>query len=116
MISTKHYARHIIEPYFALETNHPDTIDFEQVCFIHFNSRFNLYIFQIEYLKELIEKTALDEPYIGEQIPTRWLEFENDLNRLKKQQDTFYASLDQVCIPSLSLFLHLLILSFRFVK
>lgn len=47
-------------------------------------------------MKQLIEDVSLAEPYIGEQIPTRWLHFENDLNRLKKQQDNFYASLDQV--------------------
>jgi hypothetical protein len=54
------------------------------------------FFFQIDQLKQLIEQIALNEPYIGEQIPTRWLEFENDLNRLKKQQENFYASLDQV--------------------
>jgi hypothetical protein len=53
---------------------------------------------QIDQLKQLIEDVSLAEPYIGEQIPTRWLQFENDLNRLKKQQDNFYASLDQVCL------------------
>lgn len=40
---------------------------------------------------------ALAEPYIGEQIPTRWLQFEHNLARLKNQPDTFYASLDQIC-------------------
>lgn len=44
----------------------------------------------------MIEKVALNEPYMDEEIPTRWLQFENDLNRLKTQQDNFYASLDQV--------------------
>lgn len=62
------------------------------------------FAFQIEQLKHVIEQTALKESYIGEQIPTRWLEFENDLNRLKKQQDTFYASLDQVLTSLLLLF------------
>jgi hypothetical protein len=54
-------------------------------------------------LKQLIEEVVLAEPYIGEQIPTRWLQFENDLHRLKKQQDNFYASLDQV-YPNFNLF------------
>ena len=102
MISTKHYAKHLIEPYFSLETNHPDATDFEQVCFVVHSHSFSSAHFQIEHLKQLIERIALDEPYMGEQIPTRWLEFENDLHRLKKQQDTFYASLDQVCSTSLS--------------
>jgi hypothetical protein len=55
---------------------------------------------------------------MGEQIPTRWLQFENDLNRLKKQQDNFYASLDQVKMnENFFLFLILLISFFcRFVK
>jgi hypothetical protein len=61
------------------------------------------FFFQIDQLKQLIEQIALNEPYIGEQIPTRWLEFENDLNRLKKQQENFYASLDQVKSSSPSL-------------
>ena len=47
-------------------------------------------------MKQLIEEVALAEPYMDEEIPTRWLQFENDLNRLKTQQDNFYASLDQV--------------------
>jgi hypothetical protein len=31
MISTKPYSKHIIEPYFTIDTNHPDGVDFEQV-------------------------------------------------------------------------------------
>jgi hypothetical protein len=31
MISTKPYAKHIIEPYFAIDTNHSDAVDVEQV-------------------------------------------------------------------------------------
>lgn len=115
MISTKHYAQHIIEPYFALDTNHLDVVDVEQVCSCAWTlPRFSVSLTQIEQLKELIEQTALAAPYIGEQIPTRWLEFENDLNRLKKQQENFYASLDQVpphCSP-----LRLSILRSRFAK
>ena len=61
-----------------------------------------IFIFQIDQLKQLIEEVALAESYMGEQIPTRWLQFENNLNRLKKQQDNFYASLDQVH-PNLTL-------------
>ena len=39
MISMKHYAKHIIEPYFALDTNHTDALDFEQVFMsLHSNS------------------------------------------------------------------------------
>ena len=54
-------------------------------------------MFQLDQLKQCIEEVALAESYIGEQIPTRWLQFENNLDRLKKQQqDSFYASLDQV--------------------
>ncbi|CAF0968340.1 unnamed protein product [Adineta steineri] len=80
MISTKPYCKHVVEPYFTVDTHHPDTTDYEQ----------------IDQLKQLIEDVTLAESYIGEQIPTRWLQFENDLNRLKKQ-DNFYASLDQIC-------------------
>ncbi|UJR31332.1 hypothetical protein I4U23_018830 [Adineta vaga] len=81
MIATKPYFKHVIEPYFTIDTLRPDAADIEQ----------------IDHLKQTIEELALAEPYICEQIPTRWLHFENDLNRLKKQQDNFYASLDQVC-------------------
>ncbi|CAM4871739.1 unnamed protein product [Rotaria socialis] len=81
MISTKPYCKHIVEPYFTIDTQYPDTVDHEQ----------------IEQLKQLIEEVALAEPYMNEEIPTRWLQFENDLNRLKTQQDNFYASLDQIC-------------------
>ena len=45
-----------------------------------------IFYVQIDHLKQLIEEVALAESYMGEQIPTRWLQFENDLNRLKKQQ------------------------------
>jgi hypothetical protein len=31
MISTKPYCKHVIEPYFAIDTLHPEIIDFEQV-------------------------------------------------------------------------------------
>jgi len=51
---------------------------------------------------------------MGEQIPTRWLQFENDLNRLKKQQDNFYASLDQVKMNE-NFFLFLILLISFFV-
>ncbi|CAF1470691.1 unnamed protein product [Adineta ricciae] len=81
MIATKPYAKHVIEPYFTVDTLRSDAADVEQ----------------IEQLRQLIEETALAEHYIGEQIPTRWLHFENDLNRLKHQQENFYASLDQIC-------------------
>jgi hypothetical protein len=96
MISKKPYAKHIIKPYFALDTNHSDAADVEQVIQYNKKSFITLFFFQIDQLKQTIEQIALNEPYIGEQIPTRWLEFENDLNRLKKQQENFYASLDQV--------------------
>lgn len=31
MISTKAYAKHVVEPYFTIDTNHSDAFDFEQV-------------------------------------------------------------------------------------
>lgn len=31
MIASKPYAKHIIEPYFAIDTVHPDVEDFQQV-------------------------------------------------------------------------------------
>lgn len=34
MISTKPYSKHVIEPYFTIDTNQSDTFDFEQVISI----------------------------------------------------------------------------------
>jgi hypothetical protein len=31
MISTKPYAKHVIEPYFTIDTNCPDAVDVEKV-------------------------------------------------------------------------------------
>jgi len=31
MISTKPYSKHVIQPYFTIDTNHPDAVDIERV-------------------------------------------------------------------------------------
>ena len=31
MISTKSYCKHVIEPYFSIDTQNPDSLDYEQV-------------------------------------------------------------------------------------
>jgi hypothetical protein len=31
MISTKPYYKHVIKPFFTIDTQHPDAVDFEQV-------------------------------------------------------------------------------------
>ena len=98
MISTKPYAKHVVDRYFAIDTHRPDAVDYEQVCLNYLEINvYQLILIQIDQLKQIIEEVTLNESYIGEQIPTRWLEFESDLNRLKKHQENFYASLDQIC-------------------
>lgn len=50
----------------------------------------------IEQLKRVIEQVALNEPYMGEQLPVKWMNFEKSLEKLKNK-GLFYASLSQIC-------------------
>lgn len=50
---------------------------------------------QIMQLKEDIERVAGQQPYMGEQMPIRWLRFEQELTE-KADSGTNYASLNQV--------------------
>lgn len=46
MIATKPYAKHIIEPYFTVDTQHPDAADVEQVhAYAQRSSRSSLFSF-----------------------------------------------------------------------
>jgi len=49
----------------------------------------------ITCLKKIIELAAVNEPYMGEQQPLKWMKFEKSLEKLKSK-NLFYASLSQV--------------------
>jgi hypothetical protein len=49
----------------------------------------------VNSLKRVIELVALNEPYMGEQLPLKWMKFEKSLEKLKNK-NLFYASLSQV--------------------
>jgi len=55
-------------------------------------------------LRKQIEDTAGKEPYMGEQIPIKWLWFEREVANLV-QEDHNHATFDQVCIYTIFLFL-----------
>ncbi len=90
-ISNKIYAKHIIEPFFAVDMppdSLTDTIDSHQ-------NRKETNSNDIEGLKKVIEIIAANESYMGEQQPVKWMKFENSLEKLKSK-GLFYASLSQV--------------------
>ena len=43
----------------------------------------------------MIKEAAIEEPYMGEQMPIRWLRFEQEMTKLVAE-DTTHASYDQV--------------------
>jgi len=49
----------------------------------------------VHVLKKVIELAGLNEPYMGEQQPLKWMSFEKSLEKLKSK-NIFYASLSQV--------------------
>ncbi|XP_052830315.1 uncharacterized protein LOC106875913 [Octopus bimaculoides] len=75
----KPYYKHIIKPFFAVENYGSEDEEDVQICL----------------LREHIQKVALQEPYMGEKIPTRWLQFEDIINQLIDNCNN-YASIDQV--------------------
>lgn len=50
---------------------------------------------QIGELRKVIKEAAIEEPYMGEQMPIRWLRFEQEMAKLVAE-DTTHASFDQV--------------------
>lgn len=67
-VSNKIYANHIVEPYFALDNLLDQPEQSKQGDFS-----------DIEALKRIIELVALNEPYMGEQQPLKWMRFEKAL-------------------------------------
>lgn len=74
----KPYYKHIVKPFFAVENCLNEGEDI-QVC----------------HLREQIQKSALQEPYMGEQIPTRWIQFEHIITQLVENANN-YACVDQI--------------------
>lgn len=74
----KPYYKHIVKPFFAVENCLNEGEDI-QIC----------------HLREQIQKSALQELYMGEQIPTRWLQFEQVITQLVENSNN-YACVDQI--------------------
>ena len=81
----KIYSNHIVEPYFAIDNMTVDADTISQQADP-----------EIETLKRVIEMVSLNEPYMGEQLPLKWMKFEKSLEKLKNK-GLFYASLSQIC-------------------
>ena len=90
-VSNKIYSQHIVEPYFAIDTSTQDLKD------DGISRNKNEKEIDIESLRKVIESVALNEPYMGEQLPLKWLKFEKSLEKLKNK-GLFYASLSQVLL------------------
>ncbi|XP_050403283.2 uncharacterized protein LOC126819343 [Patella vulgata] len=78
-ITGKPYTQHVVTPFFAVE-NDLSSYDQDQ---------------QIDLLRSEIEKIAGRESYMGEQMPIKWLKFEQEITRLA-DEGTHYATFDQV--------------------
>lgn len=75
----KPYQRHVVNTYYAIENNMPDGQTDEQLV----------------NLRHHIEDVASREPYMGEQMPIKWLRFEQSVAKLVEEK-SFYVSLDQI--------------------
>ena len=53
------------------------------------------FISKITALSRKIEEVAMKEPYFGEEIPLRWLQFERDVTNLPMDQHP-YKTLEEV--------------------
>lgn len=114
-ISNKIYANHILEPYFAIENQALPVImtttttpsskensprdpmvhsgeEQQQQYLLDSDSSPSI---DLELLKRYIQIAALSEPYMGEQQPIKWMNFDKSLEKLKNK-GLFYASLSQV--------------------
>ncbi|XP_048256527.1 uncharacterized protein LOC124147603 isoform X2 [Haliotis rufescens] len=72
------YTQHIVTPFFAVENN---SLGGEDV--------------QIDKLRQHIERIASQESYMGEQMPIKWLKFEQDVTE-RADTGTHYATVDQI--------------------
>jgi len=111
LVSNKIYSQHIVEPYFALDTSGKLS---EHAPDKHQDERSDLDMSppptsrqpprrdETDMLKKTIELVALNEPYIGEMQPLKWMKFEKSLEKLKNK-GLFYASLSQAGFKSIFL-------------
>ncbi len=94
-VSDKVYFKHIVEPYLAIDAS----FDFDKVKKKEPSSLSlpdqKSKVRDITCLKKIIELAAVNEPYMGEQQPLKWMKFEKSLEKLKSK-NLFYASLSQV--------------------
>jgi hypothetical protein len=97
--SNKIYSSHILEPYFALDNNNKQVINEDEEKDQLSDDASD----DIELLKRHIQLAALSEPYMGEQQPLKWMNFDKSLEKLKNK-GLFYASLSQVGFFHLQLF------------
>ena len=95
-VSKKTYEQHIVQPYFAIDTS-DDVENMNQATRneILENQHTNNSYHDIDVLRRTIKLVALNEPYMGEQQPLKWMNFEKSLEKLKSK-GLFYASLSQV--------------------
>ena len=90
-VSNKVYSQHIVEPYFAIDTSTQDFSKSDELTEKIDEKPQE----DIETLRKVIEAVSFNEPYMGEQLPLKWLRFEKSLEKLKNK-GLFYASLSQV--------------------
>ncbi|XP_070564331.1 uncharacterized protein [Ptychodera flava] len=74
----KPYCMHVVNRYYAVENNMENGED-EEVC----------------KLRKHVEEVASGEPYMAEQMPIKWLKFEQKVSEYI-EHNTFYLSLNQI--------------------
>ena len=102
-LRNKIYAKHIVEPFFAIDTSENDALS-EQAKKKengHGDDSMKVFYHDIDILRRTIKQVALNEPYMGEQQPLKWMNFEKSLEKLKSK-GLFYASLSQVLFFSIA--------------
>ena len=80
------YETHTHTPLTGCATLHPPLFNRNCVC---------TSAFQIDRLRAEIERVSHGEPYMGEQIPIKWLKFEQAIVQLA-DEGTNFATYDQV--------------------
>lgn len=94
-VANKVYCKHIVEPYLAIDASFDsDRARKKEPASLSLPEQKSK-LKDITYLKKIIELAAVNEPYMGEQQPLKWMKFEKSLEKLKGKS-LFYASLSQV--------------------
>ncbi len=94
-LANKIYSNHIVEPFFAID-NIPKGNEIQVSDLAEGNTEPGNTDAEVKTLKRVIEMVGLNEPYMGEQLPLKWMKFEKSLDKLKNK-GLFYASLSQIC-------------------